>query len=322
MWFLLFRAAKKTLGFLLAVGVAELAGLEFSLSAGVITLLMFLDPVRQSPRTAWQRVATAAAALLLSSLAFRTFGFNLAAFGGFLFLFVAGVLAARANAGLVVNTVLVTHVYALERADLPVLANEMGLMLVGVATALLLNLYMPSTERIIRELIGDLEGQLRAVLLHMGSQLENQCRLDTEQVSLEALEETIQRGKEKAEAFINSDYLHNRQYYLAYFRMREEQHNQLRHMCRHFDVIHVAREQGSVLARFTERLSAAIAEENSGEELLEEIGRLKAFFKTQPLPASREEFENRASLYQYLNDLEAFVSIKRRFVLGYRKEEA
>ena len=36
-----------------------------------------------------------------------------------------------------------------------------------------------------------------------------------------------------------------------------------------------------------------------------------------PLPKTREEFENRAQLLQFLNDMEDLLVIKRNFVLNY-----
>jgi uncharacterized membrane protein YgaE (UPF0421/DUF939 family) len=44
---------------------------------------------------------------------------------------------------------------------------------------------------------------------------------------------------------------------------------------------------------------------------------LKNHYKESELPATREEFENRATLFQYLNDLEHFIEIKSRFMVDY-----
>ena len=48
-------------------------------------------------------------------------------------------------------------------------------------------------------------------------------------------------------------------------------------------------------------------------EQLEKLGQVFEQMKREPLPVTREEFENRAILYHVLMDLEEFLFVKQRF---------
>ena len=52
---------------------------------------------------------------------------------------------------------------------------------------------------------------------------------------------------------------------------------------------------------------------NTADGLLKNLKLLRESFITMELPKTREEFENRAMLYQFLNDFEQFLLIKNEF---------
>jgi uncharacterized membrane protein YgaE (UPF0421/DUF939 family) len=76
-----------------------------------------------------------------------------------------------------------------------------------------------------------------------------------------------------------------------------------------------------MIANFTLRLSNSIHEYNTAEGLLKRLQDLKDNFKVMELPKTREEFENRAMLYQFLNDLEQFLMIKNDFKKNLNEEK-
>ncbi|MEG0085126.1 MAG: hypothetical protein RR817_01510, partial [Niameybacter sp.] len=59
----------------------------------------------------------------------------------------------------------------------------------------------------------------------------------------------------------------------------------------------------------------------SAKMLLEQLAKLREVFRASSLPKTREEFENRAMLYQYLNDIEHFLEIKQSFRESLTEEE-
>lgn len=70
-----------------------------------------------------------------------------------------------------------------------------------------------------------------------------------------------------------------------------------------------------MISNYLERVADLFHEFNNVEELLLEQRQLFESFKTEELPSTREEFENRAILFQILRDLEYFLQLKRSFII-------
>ena len=85
----------------------------------------------------------------------------------------------------------------------------------------------------------------------------------------------------------------------------------------HFEKFYMSFEQTKLIAQFTNNVAENIREDNDCKELMKQVVLLRAEFKGMELPKSREEFENRAQLLQFLNDMEEFLNIKRNFAINY-----
>jgi uncharacterized membrane protein YgaE (UPF0421/DUF939 family) len=56
-----------------------------------------------------------------------------------------------------------------------------------------------------------------------------------------------------------------------------------------------------------------LKEDNDCVELIDKLNLLRKDYEKMDLPKNRNEFENRALLFQFLNDLEDFLVIKKEF---------
>jgi len=314
---IIYKTIKITLAILCALYIAFYFKLEFALSAGIITLLTMLDMKRQSIGIATKRLYTGIIAIILSSILFATLGFSLIVFGVFLVLYIPLLLKLEASVGLVVNTVIVTHIYSLGNITWNGLLNEVWIILLGIVVALVFNLHMPNIEEEIKLVQRKIEEQLKAILLSMSYNLKNYCEIDDKKVTLKEFKSTIKEGKGKARIFLNSYYLKDYSYYLEYFEMRQQQYYRLKYMEQHFKSVFITQNEANILGEFTSKIAEEIHEFNNGGTLLLELYELRMCYKQSELPKTREEFENRASLFQYLNDLEEVINIKRRFMEGY-----
>ena len=95
--------------------------------------------------------------------------------------------------------------------------------------------------------------------------------------------------------------------------MRIQQFETIKRMKEHFQRFFMAYEQTIMIANFTEQVAHSIYEQNTCEHLLNELNALRESFRKMPLPDTREEFENRAMLFQFINDMEQFLAIKNEF---------
>ena len=72
-------------------------------------------------------------------------------------------------------------------------------------------------------------------------------------------------------------------------------------------------EQTRILSELTREVAINIHEDNDCIELINKLTLVRKNYEMMELPKNRNEFENRALLFQFLNDLEDFLIIKKEF---------
>mgnify|MGYP001588516387 CR=1 FL=1 len=313
MKFVGYRTLKTGIGAMMAISIAMAFGLKYGTAAGVITILSIQNTKRQSISLAIQRMGACLLALFLSTVLFKIFGFSTVVFGAFLIVFISLASMLKLKEGIIVSSVLVTHLLVENTVTTALIVNELGLMIIGVSVALLLNIYMPSVEKKIKEDQMCIEDYIREILCHMSVALR-ECAVSVKEEQLfNNLESRLSIGRERAYRNLNNTLFSDNSYYVKYMDMRIQQLHALNNMRKHFERFSISYDQSVMIADFTLSVSESVHEYNTAEGLLKSLKLLRESFTTMQLPKNREEFENRAMLYQFLNDLEQLISIKNGF---------
>ncbi len=120
--------------------------------------------------------------------------------------------------------------------------------------------------------------------------------------------------KKEALRYMNNHLITEDDYYYEYMQMRARQCVILKRI--YADIIRLTTtpEQGKALADFIRQTADEFAEQNNVETLLSELERLHHHYEQQQLPVTRQEFENRSMLYHILEDMKAFLDIKKDFI--------
>ena len=108
-------------------------------------------------------------------------------------------------------------------------------------------------------------------------------------------------------------YIGKKSLYEKYFDMRFSQYQIMLYMQQHFERFYMVAKEAYEVANLTHEIALSIRGKVLVEALLEHIEELRRHFKESSLPASRDEFENRAMLYQFLTDVEQFLDVKKSF---------
>lgn len=190
--------------------------------------------------------------------------------------------------------------------------NELGLMLVGVLVALILNSYMPKNEEKIKEDIDYISEKIKEIFMDMAYSLRTHSVSIKEQRLFDELENRIELAKKRANDNFNNYLFSDVKYYVHYIDMREVQFQMLKYMREHFSRISITVKQTELVANFTEEVASVIGKEVNVNILINRLNRLKKELSEQELPVTREEFENRAMLFQFINDLEIFIKTKNQ----------
>ena len=307
------RTVKTGVSAVLAMILANALQLLYAPSAGIIAVLSVTNSKKSSLQTGIYRLFSLTLATLISYICFSLLGYQPIAFGIFLLLFIPIAVSLGLSDGIVVSSVLVTHYLVEESMSWGIIFNEYLLMTIGVGFALIANLYMPNAENRLKEDQQIIETMFKKLLTEMSSYLKQEI---TEQKLLEncnGLLSFIRQGQLRAQTYQENQWVVRDVYYASYFAMRRSQVSVLHDMIESLDRIEVVEIQVEKIVSLLEYTSETFAEENDGNEILARIFDVYEEYRQMTLPTSREEFENRAELFQFLQSFKSFIEIKAEF---------
>lgn len=327
---------KTGIGSGLAIIIANVLGLMYSPSAGIITLLTIQNTKKETLKITGKRIFAFVLAVISASIMFHTIGYTPVAFGGFVFLFVALCTIFGVKDGIAMNAVLTTHFLIEQRMDFMFLLNEISLLMIGMSIGILINLIMPKNRARFRSEQMDLDTEIKNTLSNISNMLTNKelCLIQREaaetaktsntvassqgistmEVDFDYIDQKIDRLIKKAYEEAENTFLSDTTYMISYLEMRKQQIDVLKDMVLLIQQVPVLLRQTYPIAEFIDRTANSFHESNNAKELLTEMKELYAFYREDSLPSTREEFEYRAILYQVLKQLEYFLRLKRNFM--------
>ena len=307
------KVIKIALGATLSILFAGAVGLANSASAGIITLLTIQDTKKETILISLKRVAAFIFAAFLGVILFNLLGFYTITYGIFLFLFVGGCFLFRLQDGIAMNAVLATHYLLAQNISVSMLINEAGLLLIGAGIGTLINFYMPSNHKLILEVQENIETDLRKVLFRMAYFLQEENKERYNEHLFDELDQSISMGLSEAYKHMNNTFFQESEYFIQYMEMRQHQWKVLKGVYHKILSLEYVPEQAYLVSVYIEKIANSLKQSNNAVHLLEVEMDLEKTLKESPLPATRQEFENRAILFMILKDMEQFLIIKKRF---------
>ena len=305
----------------LATLIAEVLGLSFAYSAGVITLLTVFDTKQETLLTALKRVAAFGIMIVLCILIFSIAGYNIPAYAVFICIFLLICYRFDLETAISMNVVIATHFLWEQSISISMIGNESLLFIVGAGIGILANLIMPENLHKIREKQRQTDKRLKEILLRMGEYLCREDRSDYTDACFVQVEELL--ADLKKEALIRTENKMNKsdRYFLKYMHMREGQCETLKDIYSSIIELTGVPVQAYDISQFMGKAGESFHEMNNAKTLMAEIQELEASYKLLNLPESRDEFENRAILFHILRSLRILIGLKRDFVLDLTPEE-
>jgi len=317
--FHLIKAFKIALAAVLSILTANLLGLKYAVTAGIITVLSIQNTKRETLKTARNRGLAFLCALVLAFLCYSFFGFCVSAFILYLFLFAFLCLSAGWGEAIAMDSVLISHFLTEQRFDSKMLENEILLFLIGTFFGILINLYLRKKEDEFDALSRQVDDEIKGVVHRMAENLKREDKTGYHSDCFARLEDKLCLAKECALRNWNNTLWSQSSYELDYIRMRENQSRVLRNIYDSIVRIKALPAQTMRVADFFEEIEAQYHRDNDVKNLLNLLEKMLAGMKLEKLPESREEFEARALLFYTLMQLEEFLTLKNRFVVRYSK---
>ncbi|HFR3796311.1 TPA: aromatic acid exporter family protein [Streptococcus suis] len=314
------RTIKLIFATVLAVYLATALGLSYATSAGIIAILSILDTRKSSFKMARNRFYSTLLALTVATATFSLLGFEIWTLSIYLAIYVPLAYRFRWEAGIAPATVLVTHLMLETNLSPAFLGNELALFLIGAGSALISNVYMPSQDQQIQAYHVQVEDLLKQILLRFEAFLLNgDGRNEAELIT--QLDQTLNEALKVVYLDRHNQLFQQTNYQVHYFEMRAAQNKILRTMAKTINKCFLDSRENIILASLFERTAQQLSRENSAQDLLLDIELFHAMFRERPLPQTREEFETRATLFQLLHDMEAFIRLKVDFYEVYKDQE-
>ncbi len=304
---------KMALSATIAIIISNYIGLQFGVTSGIIAILSIQDTKKEALLVAGRRIITSSVAILLSYILYMLLGNNPIVFGLFLLIFIPITKILKMGEGMVVGAVLSTHLLTSSNINVSWIINEAQLTIVGIGVAMMFNLYTASLEEEFEKNKGRIEDYYRGILSDMAVSLVTQSVPVYEQEILLKVEDLVGKSKIMAQIINNNHLFKKNDYYLSYIEMRIIQLDTMKRMKRHFSRFYMTYDQTRILSEFTNEVAMNLKEDNDCVELINKLNLLRKDYEKMDLPKNRNEFENRALLFQFLNDLEDFLVIKKEF---------
>ncbi len=307
---------KIAVGSCLAILLADRLGLHYSASAGIITLLSIQNTKKETLLITGKRFLSFLLSVVIALLIFHLLGYHAFSFGVFLLLFVGACYLLKLEDGIAMNAVLTTHFLIEKSINLYWIKNELELLVIGAGIGVLLNLYIPRNTGAIKRDQLSIEEDMKVILSHLSGALFHHRKESLSPEDFLSLETHLEEALSRAYANMNNTLLTDTRYYIQYMQMRKNQTAILKRISSNINSIETFPVQAQKISEFIGHISETFHEYNNALGLLTRLQEIKLEFRSDPLPDSREEFEDRAILFQILNELEAFLLLKKDFALS------
>ncbi|MCM3769690.1 MULTISPECIES: aromatic acid exporter family protein [Priestia] len=305
-----YRTIKTAVGTSLAIIIAQFFHLEFFVSAGIITILCIQNSKKKSLRSASDRFIACSLSILFSFIFFEGITYHPLVIGLMLLLFIPVTVIFKVNAGIVTSSVILLHIYSKGNMTWGIVFNELGLIVIGIGVALLVNLYMPSLDQELRTYQREIEENFRSMLKEIALYLRtNDSSWDGKEIADTV--KTLEKAKSLAFRDVENHFVRGENYYYRYFKIREKQLEIIERTLPLITAIDLVVEQRYMIADFIEELSLSIHPGNTAKLFLAKLQHLREAFAEMPLPNTREEFEARADLLHVVKEIEQYLVIKQ-----------
>ncbi|GAA4829861.1 aromatic acid exporter family protein [Paenibacillus vulneris] len=300
-----FRTLKTAVGVSISILLAQLLQLEYYSAAGILTLLCIQKSRKQSTQAVVSRLFACLSSLLFSSLLFAIIGYHPYSFLVYLLLFIPFCVRFRMQEGIASSSVIVMHVYMHRGIEPAFFLNEFLVIVIGLGVALLVNWYMPSIDKELNRRKEEVDRLISVILKEMAAYLKEGYTLWDGKELLQ-LGDELQQAKRLAVLDAENNLLRKTNSYESYFDTKRQQYEILERMLPYISRISVKMDQGIRIGDFILEVSS-LKPGSSTAHLRETLRAIREYHKLLPLPETRHEFENRASLYAVANELERFI---------------
>ena len=302
-----FKILKLSLGSSLAIFIASIFNLQYSIVAGVITLLVVKDTKRETVVDAIGKLLGFVICTVYSYLCFNILGFNLYSFSIYILLIISTCFILKIRYVIAMCVVISSHYLLQESMSLYWILNETGLFIIGAGIGIIINMFMLSNIEQIYNGQERLQKEVSTILIDIASTIINPNKESDYEEHLDRLNILINKSTKAAYENLNNNLLSDTRFFLEHMEIIKSQKDILATLYNLALQLNYVPYQGYIIAEFINKIGNTSFETNTVNLLLEDLEDIFKDMKSQPLPKNRDEFENRAILFLCLTELKKFL---------------
>ncbi len=302
-----FKILKLSLGSSLAIFIASIFNLQYSIVAGVITLLVVKDTKRETVVDAIGKLLGFVICTVYSYLCFNILGFNLYSFSIYILLIISTCFILKIRYVIAMCVVISSHYLLQESMSLYWILNETGLFIIGAGIGIIINMFMLSNIEQIYNGQERLQKEVSTILIDIASTIVNPNKESDYEEHLDRLNILINKSTKAAYENLNNNLLSDTRFFLEHMEIIKSQKDILATLYNLALQLNYVPYQGYIIAEFINKIGNTSFETNTVNLLLEDLEDIFKDMKSQPLPKNRDEFENRAILFLCLTELRKFL---------------
>lgn len=303
-----------------AISLAEMLNLNFSISAGIIAILTIQPTKRETIFTALSRFYALLGALIISGLCFCVIGINVLAYFVFLIIYIVLCQICGWYSAMTSNAVLISHFVTTGVMDFAAIRNEVLLFSIGVSIGIVANLHLHKQADYMKQLQKEADEQIIMILAHISERIIENDMSDYNGECFVTLKKQIRKAKNTADKNYNNQFKKDDTFDIEYIAMRDKQCQVLYEMYKNVRNLNSSPITAKKLSGFLKNMSEVFKKENNGKVLMEQFYEMDLYMKSQPLPITRKEFEDRARLFGLMRNIEEFILIKIEFANRFQDE--
>jgi len=310
------KGIKIAFGSAVSIFISRMINLDYATSAGIITLLTIQDTKTETLKLSLYRFLSFAMSMIAAFIINSFPIYNTVKYSLFLLVVVEISFLLRWDGSISTNAVFGTHIFisdSIIEMNYDILLNEFGLLTIGTIMAIIMNTKMPNLEKEIKKDMDYVEHEIKRIFTDIINHLSEESDLNKSRYEIMNLINHLDSSIDNAAKNMNNITNEKTKYYLGYFIMRKNQCVILLHLIRSFLSIEKLPDIMMPAVEFLNSMAENFSIKNSADKKLLDLHTLMIGFKNYPLPATREEFEVRATIYHILNEIGEFINLKKDF---------
>ncbi|WHX47189.1 aromatic acid exporter family protein [Paenibacillus woosongensis] len=307
-----FRVIKTAIATLIAIIIADAFNIQGALSAGLLAILGVDVTRKRSLLTVSSRFFASVLGLLLAFGLFFMLGFHIWVL--VLYILIAFPLMSRAQfkEGIVTSSVVVFRVFGGEELSLQVMLTQIELLLIGLGSAMAVNLiYMPNEQHKLSDIRHKIDELFAEIFSHIALTLYHPQHVWDGRELIEAAA-LIKDGLARAERALENQLVSPDESWSVYFYMRKQQLERIESMLELIAQVFQRMPQTDIAALLFERLSLDVTKEEYTGRTEAMLAEWEQEFKKMELPSTREEFEIRSAVLQICRELAMYLEIAKK----------